>query len=381
MSKLRIIFMGEFPYPKGYAGTQLIQTAIDYFAERGASIHVLSYGSVSEASSGTYKGVHYMSMPGLKNSSPFSFFRCGLNFLRTAFRKGEHNVLVNYGFPAPDNLHLLLWSKRHGVKIVHWIVEDFHAYDLGNAEVGSSRKKVKLNRIASDTIKWFTNGILTLSSWLDKKYIEQGLRTQLVPVSTGRLGIRPYAADRIRRNVIVYAGTMGTKDGVEDLIEAFLDIGKTVPDAKLELVGSGARREELQNQYASSSSVFFLGYCDDETYNDTLASAQILCMTRISTPYANAGFPYKVCDYLATGRPVLATKVSDIERYLTDGESALLIDSSDHQGMVEALKHLLTDREEADRIGANGRLVCEKYFNPEINGRLMESFFESLLDS
>jgi glycosyltransferase involved in cell wall biosynthesis len=109
-----------------------------------------------------------------------------------------------------------------------------------------------------------------------------------------------------------------------------------------------------------------------------LSTAHVLCMTRVNTPYANGGFPYKVGDYVAMGRPVLATDVSDIRKYLIDRESAMIVESGSRQKMAEALDYLLRHPEEADRIGAKGRAVGEKYFNPDINAGLMADFCSTL---
>lgn len=53
-----------------------------------------------------------------------------------------------------------------------------------------------------------------------------------------------------------------------------------------------------------------LGFLVDSAYSDTLSSAGILCMPRINNGYAYAvGFPFKLGEYLATGKPVIATAV------------------------------------------------------------------------
>lgn len=378
--KLNIIFAGGFSYPDGYAGTQLVQTAIDYFHQHAHPVKVLSWGASHSAincSQGEYKGVPYTILP-LKGLRGLNATVSGVKFLIRARSSKSRNVIIVYGVPEPKSVILLFVAKVLGFKVVHWVVEDFSVYDLKNSEKGVSHLKVISHRFFSRIIKIFADGVIVLSMWLERKYKKQGVQTALVPISTGRLSIKPRAAESIRRNVIVYAGTFGQKDGVEDLIESFIGVRKNNPSAILELVGSGARRSELEKRYGDVPGVSFLGYLDDEQYETTLSTADVLCMTRVCTPYANAGFPYKVGDYLAMGRPVLATRVSDIERYLTDGESAVLVESGDQAQMSNALEYLLNNHNEADQIGAKGRIVCEKNFNPEINGARIELFVRSL---
>ncbi len=54
-------------------------------------------------------------------------------------------------------------------------------------------------------------------------------------------------------------------------------------------------------------------------------NSDVLCMCRKESGFANAGFPFKLGEYLATGNPVICTKVSDVEYYL-DNEDVYLID-------------------------------------------------------
>jgi glycosyltransferase involved in cell wall biosynthesis len=376
---LNIIFAGGFSYPKGYAGTQLVQTAINYFHCHGHSVRIFSWGNLSGIASerGRNEGVPFSVSP-FRGAGALKAIMVGLIVLiRSRSQSGRH-VLIVYGLPEPKNLHLIVAARLFGFKVVHWVVEDYEAYDLSNAESGVTGGRIAVRRFFSRFLKFFADGVIVLSTWLERKYVNQGMQTALVPISTGRLAINPGQPENIRRNTVVYAGTFGQKDGVEDLIEAFKQVGEKIPAARLELVGSGIRQRELKEKYADMEGVVFLGYLNDEQYEETLATAHVLCMTRVNTPYANAGFPYKIGDYLAMGRPVMATRVGDIDRYLTDGESVRLADSGDKKMMADTLNDLLSHSSKADRIGMAGRKVCERFFNPEINGRLIEDFINGL---
>jgi glycosyltransferase involved in cell wall biosynthesis len=101
-------------------------------------------------------------------------------------------------------------------------------------------------------------------------------------------------------------------------------------------------------------------------------------MTRTGSSYANAGFPFKLGEYLATSNPVIASNVSDINLYLVNGKDALIISPDNIDELVEAMKSLIIRPEEANEIGKNGRKKCEKYFDAEINGKKLLEFIQQL---
>jgi glycosyltransferase involved in cell wall biosynthesis len=85
-------------------------------------------------------------------------------------------------------------------------------------------------------------------------------------------------------------------------------------------------------------------------------------MTRIDHPYAHAGFPFKLGEYLASGKPVIASDVSDIREFLTHKESALLIRPGNMQDLIDSVHYLLEEPESASAIGLRGRQVAREHF-------------------
>ena len=64
---------------------------------------------------------------------------------------------------------------------------------------------------------------------------------------------------------------------------------------------------------------------DEKDYYSLLNNADIPCMTRVDLAFANAGFPFKLGEYLAAGKPVIASRVSDVDRFLVNGQNAMLV--------------------------------------------------------
>jgi len=58
---------------------------------------------------------------------------------------------------------------------------------------------------------------------------------------------------------------------------------------------------------------------------------------------------------MATGLPIVSTPVGGIPTLVDDGTDGFLVAPADINGLVEALKRILTDRGLANRMGAAGR--------------------------
>ena len=64
--------------------------------------------------------------------------------------------------------------------------------------------------------------------------------------------------------------------------------------------------------------------------------------------------PLKIFEYLATGRPIIATRMPAIEEFLTDGENALLVDPDDLEAWATAVQRLAAEPALARKLAANG---------------------------
>ena len=101
-------------------------------------------------------------------------------------------------------------------------------------------------------------------------------------------------------------------------------------------------------------------------------------MTRFVSPFANAGFPFKLGVYLATGRVVIATDVGDVKNYLVDKRDALIVSPSSAQAIDTAIDYFISNINDMPNIGVNGFERSKEFFNPSINSKMLETFIEGL---
>jgi glycosyltransferase involved in cell wall biosynthesis len=82
---------------------------------------------------------------------------------------------------------------------------------------------------------------------------------------------------------------------------------------------------------------------------------------------------------MATGLPVVATRVGGTPEVVRSGETGLLVDAGDRGGLAAALETLARDADLRERLGARGREVARAEFTLEAmaEGTLRE--YRSLL--
>jgi glycosyltransferase involved in cell wall biosynthesis len=107
-------------------------------------------------------------------------------------------------------------------------------------------------------------------------------------------------------------------------------------------------------------------------------NAEILALARPNSIIADAGFPSKLTEYLAAGRPVVTTKVGEIPEYLKDGENAFLSEPDSVEAFAEKLDYVLANYEFAMNVARKGKELTTTIFNYNYQVKRMIPFIESI---
>jgi glycosyltransferase involved in cell wall biosynthesis len=390
---INVIFVGKVPYPHGMAGTRRIQHAIDSFKDESSvlsSVLVLRQSSQFNALSGVHGATYYetavadVSGRSLLAALPRLYVRA-MVLLRKRRKAGFKNVIYNYGPLNIENWLPLYYAKFLGYKIVFDIVED---YDVAQCTAQSLLQKMSIgfvNRISAG-IRSLASGIIVISNHLSMKY--HGFAKGKVPIY-----YRPISVDMERfpnesvqtskSRSLFYAGSLGEKDGLPVLLNAFENLAAKRDDIRLVVCGQGDAKSTQLFRTRLDASPFkeridYKGYLDDESYYSVLMSSDIPCMTRINLPYAHAGFPFKLGEFLASGKPVIASRVSDVDSFLVDRENAMMVRPGSSEDIVKAVEYLLDNPDAASCIGRNGRVVAGSVFDFRMQGRPLLSFLRGV---
>lgn len=184
-----------------------------------------------------------------------------------------------------------------------------------------------------------------------------------------------------QRPYIAFTGAMANhKDGVDVLIQAFDKISKKHPEYHLYLAGPWhydvAGQDELIHKLSLEDRIHRLGVLHRDDIPAFVCNAALLVISRPDSHQAQGGFPTKLGEYLATGNPVCVTKVGEIPNYLEDNISAFMAEPGNVDSFADTMDRVLNDKENAKRVGTNGRHVAEKYFSSMVQSKRLAVFLQ-----
>lgn len=165
-----------------------------------------------------------------------------------------------------------------------------------------------------------------------------------------------------RSKSFVYIGNISRERGVLKLIEA-AQISHQGSRAIFDLAG-GFTDEELERQVLSFSERPFFnyrGYIDRTQVAELLSDAIAGMVTFLPLPNHLDSRPNKMFEYMSAGLPVIASDFPAWREMIEEQGCGLCVDPEDPEKIAEAMNYLLTHLEEAQEMGARGRvLVVDK---------------------
>jgi len=162
--------------------------------------------------------------------------------------------------------------------------------------------------------------------------------------------------------------------GIEALVDACRRIAIEVPGLRLWMALAGttdAGRVYLQQLKESLREEAWVTV-DMVPYQELgprLAASWVLVVPHPSDPYWDAVLPIKMFDYLAAGRPIVATPRAATAALLQRHRAGLITAGDEPEQLAEPIVRLLRDEELARRIGAAARSAAETTYDWAIVGR------------
>lgn len=173
---------------------------------------------------------------------------------------------------------------------------------------------------------------------------------------------------KINSNCIVFSGELDDqKEGVDSLIRAFAKVLNKYPGYTLNLYGKASNEQEIRYRKQISDlkieeKVILQGYKMRHEMTEILLKAKLFVLTRPPSLQASYGFSTKLGEYLATGKPVVATRVGEIDNFLKDRVNAFICDSN-IDSIADKICEIIEDYDFALKVGEEGRKCSLNYFN------------------
>lgn len=170
---------------------------------------------------------------------------------------------------------------------------------------------------------------------------------------------------------IFHSGTLyEQKDGILGMLEAFGKASKRLSTPILfestGLLENSPHKEEIKKilkQYQIEDRVFFRGYLSNDELKEYLRKASLVIVNKYPTQQNRYCFSTKLGEYLAAAKPVIITNVGEAMNWLTDRDSAYVIEPNDVNVLAETIVHVFTHPLESINVGKGGQEVCRCCFD------------------
>lgn len=179
--------------------------------------------------------------------------------------------------------------------------------------------------------------------------------------------------------IVGTVGRLSAQKGHSTLIRAFAQIYSKNPRSRLVIVGhddQGLRTEmeSLIRKLDLEGIVILPGF--REEIPDIMASFDLFCL-----PSLWEGFGMVLIEAMAQSRPVVASGVGSIPEVVVDGQTGILVEPGDEDGLAWAITRIMTDPEGAGRMGRAGFDRQAEVFSREAMVRATEQVYDQLLST
>lgn len=139
--------------------------------------------------------------------------------------------------------------------------------------------------------------------------------------------------EKYPKKTIVYGGNLSRLYGIQNLVKGFM---QTDMDAELHLYGAGGDVAFIEECAKQDSRIKFFGRVDRKTMLIALKRAHLLVVNKpTADDYSNYSFSSKILEYMASGTPLLTTKVGGMpEEYL---KNVYIIEDESVSGISDSL--------------------------------------------
>ncbi len=192
--------------------------------------------------------------------------------------------------------------------------------------------------------------------------------------------VLPMYPDRGGAFTVGFVGTLKPWHGMRVLSSAFGIFHAEHPDSRLIIGGDGPERESVEaelTEAGAGKSVIFAGPLVPEQVPSLLTSFDAAV-----APYPQNGdfyfSPLKMYEYMASGRPVVASAIGQIPDVIEDEVNGLLCDPGDARSFAEAFSRLRASPELCARLGNAARqTILDAHTWPMVVERILSLAEES----
>jgi glycosyltransferase involved in cell wall biosynthesis len=251
------------------------------------------------------------------------------------------------------------------------------------AHIGEERKRFALDSTSPLALKLFSPDLylmkrvrksVVLNGPLKEKLVKKGIpeeRLEVIPngVNVEDFDVSEEEVERVKKKygleriVVMFAGTITPRKGVFELMKAAEILNRK--DVLFLVVGNLDLDKEYSQkviEYAKSKGINakFTGFVPYEDLKALYSACDIFVL-----PSFEEGDPIALKEALASGKPLIGSKVGGVLMQIRDGWNGFLVEPGNEKQLAGKIKYLIDNQEERRKMGENSRELAREEFDWE----------------
>lgn len=368
--------------PINDAQSGVVQSPLAFARRFAAQGHAVRLGGWSEGEPRVHRspeGVEISTHPG------YRLGRLGRWDVRWLAPMMLHSLFA----PEPDILHVhvdpnLMWLRGRA-KILH-----LHAPAVDVSAPAYARLLGRADAVVACS-EYVRRQFLKTSGWDARRTFHVPNGTDLDRFQPASLAEKTRSRTNLNLDhssfVVMYVGAIVEEKGPLHLVKAFDRLSLQFPGARLVVAGSGrlwgnmdSSRKGLNSYEAlvrqdATERVLLLGDVPHAAMPGVMRAADVVVVPSV----CEESFSMAALDGLATGLPVVASRVGGLPELVEDGRNGILVPPGDEGGLSAAILRLAGDPELRRRMGLEARRRSLRYSWDQVSSEL-GNVYELALD-
>lgn len=202
-------------------------------------------------------------------------------------------------------------------------------------------------------------------SGLSGKLIRNGINLDAFPIHQLPKG----SCDNQSRTILA-TGTLLPPKGFHVLIKACALLHDQGLSFRCRIIGEGPERQRLEELILLNglqNQIELPGAFPFNTLIEEYKKAAVFVMPSVMTPSGSDGLPTVLIEAMATGVPVIGTRLAGIPDLVHHRETGMMSEPEDAKQLADCISELFTDKGLCQKIATNGRTLIETEYNLQKN--------------
>ena len=202
------------------------------------------------------------------------------------------------------------------------------------------------------------------------------------------IGIDKQVVEKFKKNgegkvpvpvkTILYVGNLAMPKRVDTILRAMQTVSEVIQNVQFVIAGDGNLRKSLEALTDSLNigrHVRFLGAVPHDRAINLMQRSDLFVHCS-----ENEGLPVAIMEALASGLPVVASKVGGVPDLIRNGDTGYLLSPNDFKGYAERMIQLLENDDQRKQMEKNSRIFAEIWLSQDRILSKLEGVYESLLN-